>query len=105
LQANRWNIIVAKKIERNNALTSEHPTIRGPSFCFLHYQRQVEPVMIKAVEGLSPIIFQHFGHFRLDCDTWPYTSAGRLFCVVKECNLDKFTISTLNSSYQFDTYI
>jgi len=22
-----------------------------------------------------------------------------------ECNLDNFTISTLNSSYQFDTYI
>lgn len=66
------------KKERNNALTSEHPTIRGPSFRFLHYQRQVEPVMIKAVEGLSPIIFQHFGHFRLNGYTWHYTFYGRL---------------------------
>jgi len=34
--------------------------------------------MIKAVEGLSPIIFQHFGHFRLNGYTWHYTFYGRL---------------------------
>lgn len=34
--------------------------------------------MIKAVEGLSPIIFQHFGHFRLNGYTWQYTFYGRI---------------------------
>lgn len=72
LQANRWN--------RKQQKTKEKKYIEGSKQCtdqrasshpwaivfirFLHYQRQVEPVMIKAVEGLGPIIFQHFGHFQ-----------------------------------------